>query len=88
MQQLEINILMEPKRPGSLQGSKQQTANYLKRAALQAHGTELPHAARYRIAERKHKPPTTTKILSVLLLATCFGLFKRHRKEIKIGKER
>jgi len=61
VQQLQIDMYIEPKRRGSMQGSMQKTANYLKRAALQAHGTEFSQIARYRIAERKHKPPNTTK---------------------------
>jgi hypothetical protein len=55
------HVYVYPKRPGSMQGSMQKTANYLQTAALQAHGTELPQVACYRIAERKNKTPTTTK---------------------------
>jgi len=74
---LKVDAYIDLIRPGSVQGSLQKTANYFKRAALQAHGTELPQVACYRIAERKHKPPATTKFFSVLLLATCFGFCEK-----------
>jgi hypothetical protein len=55
VQQLQIDMYIEPKRRGSMQGSMQKTANYLKRAALQAHGTEFPPNCKVQDCGKKAK---------------------------------
>jgi hypothetical protein len=45
VQQLKIDMYIEPKRPGSMEGGMLKTANYLERAKLQAHGEQLPQVA-------------------------------------------
>jgi hypothetical protein len=81
---LKIDAYIDLMRPGSVQGSMQKTAKYLKTAALQAHGTELPHVACYRIAERKHKPPATTKTFFQFYCWLHVSAFvKSHRRVIK-----
>jgi len=67
-------MYMEPKWPGSVQDSMQKTPNYLQTAALQAHRTQLPQVGCYRIAERKHKPPTKTKSFVSFIAGYVFRL--------------
>jgi len=74
VQQLQIDMYIEPKRRASMQGNMQKTASYLKRAALQGHGTEFSQISRYRIAERKHKPPNTAKGFVTFIAGYMFRL--------------
>lgn len=37
---------------------------------------------------RKYKPSTTTKIVSFLFIATCFGFRKVHHQAIEMHEER
>jgi len=37
---------------------------------------------------RKYKPPTTTKIISYLFIAICFGFRKLHYQAIEMHEER